>query len=118
MPNLLAILFRTFRSNLYSVIKPVPGDASGYLPREPLSGEGVAAVGIDADIFVVHTHDGSVLAASTYDGRCVGINISIIDFYPDSCMPTDDFLTDSSSEAPLRLNAAPRVFKPMKSHYY
>ena len=100
------------------MIEPAPGDASGYLPREPLSGEGVAAVGIDADIFVVHTHDGSVLAASTYDGRAVSINISVIDFYPDLCMPSDDLLADSFCEAPLRLNAAPRVFKPMKSHYY
>ena len=88
-PNSQVVRFHTFRSSLCIVHKLYPSSYLTRLPCEPFSSERIPASAIDADEIIIHSDYGSVRTLCTQQFGLIGINISVIDFDPNSGMPVD-----------------------------
>ena len=86
-PNSQEVHFRIFRSILGIVHKQSPSSRLTRLPCEPLSSQGIPASTIDTDEIIVHTDYGMVRTVIADNLGLIGINISVIDFDPDSGVP-------------------------------
>ena len=89
MPNFQEVHFRIFRSILGIVRTRSASSHLTRLPCEPLSSQGIPTSTIDADEFIVHTDYGTMRTVVAQEFGLIGINISVIDFDPDSGMPMD-----------------------------
>jgi hypothetical protein len=89
VPNLQEVHFRIFRSILGIVRKQSPSSYLTRLPCEPFSSQGISASAVDADEFIIHTDNGSVRTLCAQEFGLIGINISVVDFDPDSGVPVD-----------------------------
>jgi hypothetical protein len=88
-PNFQEVHFRIFRSILCIVRKQPLSSVLTRLPCEPLSSQGISASTVDADESIIHTDYGLVRTVIAESAGLIGINISVVDFDPDSGVPME-----------------------------